>query len=238
MHCTIRLSIMCLLVHFLHRRSNVCNEVRISWNRTRVRCLWKKKTRLNKYTPKLQRNMGEQTRSSFYSPKTDPAPESSTSYTHFLFTAEGPAWQKSKTIVFGLHDSFSLLNTRLSPLRSSKIRINTSSWIPCYSKTKARVAWGDVSAVFCPSGIPLLMCTSWAPRTWICIAFCLSHKKTQENLIYTLEWHILANLEPRKHYSKMLREDFASTSNPRGLFVKKGYHIIPSFKIFSLHKAF
>lgn len=104
-------------------------------HRCKMLCLCKKKTRFNKHTPKLLWKMWKQTGSSFWSPQKDP-PESSTSYTCFLFTAEAPARQKNHLIGFGLHYSFSLLNTSFSPLRSSEVTINTSSWMQCYAKNK------------------------------------------------------------------------------------------------------
>lgn len=69
----------------------------------------------------------------------------------------------------------------------------------------------------------------------------LSHEKTQENLkVYPDHTgKTLTTLKLESITQKMLYEDFAAKSKPHGSFVKKGgYHIICSFKICSLHKAF
>ena len=85
-------------------------------------------------------------------------------FSRFLFTAEAPAWQKNTIIGFGLHYSFSLLNTSFSPLRSSEI--NTSSWIQCYAKNKPglqgmmHLQW-HVPQEHQPQH-SLLICVSWA----------------------------------------------------------------------------
>lgn len=180
----------------------------VELHRCKMLRLCKKKTRFNKHTLKLWWKVWKQTGSSFWSPQMDP-PESSTSYTCFLFTAEAPAWQKNNLIGFGLHYSFSLLNNSFSPLRSSEVTINTSSWMQCCAKNKL----GLQGMMHLPQHVPQehqpqhspVICISEHKNTTRATSQ-LGHEKTQENLKVHPDLHTgitsLANLETRKHCSR------------------------------------
>lgn len=173
-------------------------------------------------------------------------PECSTSYTRSFFAAETWAWQNDRIIWFGFYYSFNLLNNSFSPLRSSEIRINTSSWIQMYAKDKL----GLQGMMHLQRHVPqeyqsqhsLLICISWAQEPNPC--YILAEPRENTGKPEGISWSHWNNIslttsKLESITQKMLREDFAPTSKPHGFFVKKGgYHIIPSFKIRSLHKAF
>lgn len=180
----------------------------ILWNCTRVKCYVceRKRQDLINIPQSYDERRGNKLEIQSKVPKWTP-PESSTSYTRFLFTAETQAQQKDKIIWFGFHYSFSLLNTSFSPLRSSEIRINTSSWIQMYAKDKL----GLQGMMHLQRHVPqeyesqhlLLICISWAqePNPHYILAEPRENKGKPQGISWS-HWKNFDNFETRKHYSK------------------------------------
>lgn len=142
----IRLPIMCLHSHSLHRGSNACNGRGTWWNCTCVRCVYlcKKMIRFNKQPSKSWRKMWKQAKNSFYSILKDPFWKP-----NYLHRFPLSCWSSSTTkeqnhhvrpslFIFVLLLTPVLASTGMS-FRSSEIRTNTANCIQCYAKSTRKL---------------------------------------------------------------------------------------------------